>query len=48
VVHPKYLEALRIGAEVVAAAEAAPQRELPLPHIFGSPEYLQVSMRAIQ
>ncbi|CAL8461842.1 g1373 [Coccomyxa elongata] len=41
VVHPRYLEALRIGAEAVEAAEASAKRTRPMPYLFGSPEYLQ-------
>ena len=43
VVHPRYLEALRIGAEAVEAAEASVKSKRPLPYLFGSPEYLQVT-----
>jgi hypothetical protein len=41
VVHPKYLEALRIGTQAVEENEARIKRERPLPHFYGSPEYLQ-------
>ena len=47
VVHPRYAEAMRIGAAALSLEAGAPTLAPPiLPHLFGSPEYLQVSFAA--
>ena len=49
VVHPRYLEAIRLGQAALSepgpSSTAAP---FPLPYLFGSPEYLQVYAHPFQ
>lgn len=42
IVNPEYREALQLAAEAFQEKGQGQDNWKPLPHIFGSPEYLQV------
>ena len=43
VVYPKYREALKLAVQAFREPVQHPSADKSLPHIFGSPEYLQAS-----